>query len=72
MYREFQERSNYHGSIRYDTVLNKTLAMAKTRDLRDEERTIFEHLGLRGLSLREISRIVGFHFSNISRVLKKI
>ena len=69
--REFQERYKYHGNIRNDTVVNKIFAMAKTRELRDEERAINKNLSLQGLSLREISRIVGCHYSIISRVLKK-
>ena len=69
--REFQQCYNYLGNIRNDTALNKIVAMAKTRELRDVERAIIKKLSLQGLSLREISRIVGCHYSTISRVLKK-
>ena len=41
--------------------LNKIVAMAKTREFRDEERAIIKSLSLQGLSLREISRIVSCH-----------
>ena len=45
--------------------------MAKTRELQDAERAIVKNLSVKGLSTREISRIVGCHFSTVSRILKK-
>ena len=45
--------------------------MAKTGELRDEERAIVKNLSVKGLSTREISRIIGCHFPTVSRILKK-
>ena len=45
--------------------------MAKTIELRDEERVVVKNLSVQGLSTREISRILGCHFSTVSRILKK-
>ena len=45
--------------------------MAKTRELRDEVRVVVKNLSVQGLSTRKISRILGCHFSTVSRILKK-
>ena len=46
IYREFQERCKYLGNIRNDTVLNKIVVLAKTRELRDEERATPQNINL--------------------------
>ena len=53
-----------------DTVVNKIVAMAKMRELPNQERAIVKKLSVLSLSTREILRIVGPHFSTVSRTLK--
>ena len=53
-----------------DTVVNKIVVMAKTRELPNEERAIVKKLSVLSLSTREVLRIVRSHFSTVSRIIK--
>ena len=55
-----------------DTVVNKIIAMAKTRELPNEERAIVKNLSVLSLSTRGVLRIVGSRFSTVSRILKMV
>ena len=44
----------------------------KIRESRYEELVVVENLSVQGLSIREVSRIVGYHFSTVSRIFRKL